>query len=124
MQWRFFYTIISIGNNDCRPPNLLQNQFDYRNQGMRLYRRKIQNQIPGVTIFVLGGEMVNCSFRIEDFASVMQELGIFYLAGKTGQTEMGEGICEHMQVQTASVHALGITAVGRSGELRLSMVQP
>ena len=49
----------------------------------------------------------------------MQELGIFYLAGKTGQTKMGEGICEHMQVQTASVHALGITAVGRSGELRL-----
>ena len=50
----------------------------------------------------------------------MQELGIFYFAGKTGQTKMGEGICEHMQVQTASVHALGITAVGRSGELRLS----
>lgn len=59
LQWRFFYTIISIGNNGCRPPNLFQNQFDYWNQGMRLYRRKIQNQIPGVTIFVLGGEMVN-----------------------------------------------------------------
>ena len=97
---------------------LFQEQLDDRYQGVRFYRRKIEDQIIRISLFVFCGEMINLSFREKYFAGIMQELCILHPAAHARETQMSEGISEQMQIQAAAVHALGISAVCRSSKFR------